>query len=246
MKEYSGAEDIWREALFRFPLDDQRILWWRNIVYVHLTEKSWSRALGVLDSAFSEFPDDPVLLHQKGISIYNQTGNAEEALEYLDQAISLDEEYVSAYKGKGDILSQEEKYQDALAWYAKAIEIDPGIPSWYLAYARTADLAGDRALALDIYMDVTAHFPDHVYAHYELAESYYQNGLFILAAEAIGKVISLSANPPISYYMKAASYYEAAGDLTRAEESYQEILILDPDNSTAVENLKRLQNHPDE
>ena len=99
---------------------------------------------------------------------------------------------------------------------------------------------------MEIYQEVTAHFPDHAYAHYELAESYYQNELFILAVESIERAISLSANPPISYYLQASRYYEGAGDLTRAEESYQTILTLDPDNSTAIENLERLQNHPDE
>jgi len=241
LKEYSDAENIWLEALYRFPFDNQRIFWWRNIVYVHLTEENWSRALGVLESALSEYPEDAVLFQQKGIAIYNQTGNAGEALAYLDQAISLDGEYASIYKGKGDVLSQEEKFQDALVWYAKAIEIDPGNPSWYLAYARTADLAGDKALALEIYQDVTAHFPDHVYAHYELANCYYQTAVYEKAADAIEITLKASKKPSASHFLLAAKIYEAVGDFDEAVDYYLQVLTLQPDNQTAADSLDRLQ-----
>ncbi|MBX2920824.1 MAG: OmpA family protein [Chitinophagaceae bacterium] len=90
---------------------------------------------------------NPDKVNKKAINLYNlgldqaQNGHYKEALEFIDQALQLDNKYVDAYLTKAGIYGQIKDYLNCIANYEKAFEIDlPYSRDYKLPYA--INLAG--------------------------------------------------------------------------------------------------------
>jgi tetratricopeptide (TPR) repeat protein len=57
-----------------------------------------------------------------------KVGRCEEALGSLNRAIAMDKEYAKAYIKRGDILLQQNKYDESIAEYMKVREFAPTTP----------------------------------------------------------------------------------------------------------------------
>lgn len=73
-------------------------------------------ALAVLRDAVAAHPDY-ALLHFNIATLFDELGEAQEAIVYYDRALVLDPGLVEAYERKGLLLVQDGRYQDALATF---------------------------------------------------------------------------------------------------------------------------------
>ncbi len=82
-----------------------------------------AKAVKVLKEGFEKYPDSETLIVQL-INYYIETGNANDAIIYLDKAIEQNPENVSYYVAKGSTLEKLGKEDQAIKVYQKAIEKD--------------------------------------------------------------------------------------------------------------------------
>jgi tetratricopeptide (TPR) repeat protein len=82
---------------------------------------------------------------------YQRTGQpakADAALDAPMKAVGIGQ-FVDCYRFRGDVLDLRGDWTGAQAWYAKAVQLAPDIPSgnysWGMALARHGDLAGAAA-----------------------------------------------------------------------------------------------------
>ncbi len=79
----------------------------------------------MLQKGFMAYPEDEALLFEL-INFYLLTVNdANKAMEYLDMAISKDDNNASIYFAKGTLLEKLERADEAIKVYLKAVEINP-------------------------------------------------------------------------------------------------------------------------
>ena len=74
-------------------------------------------------------------------------GNREQAASDLNKAIQLRSDIRLAYIDRGIMLSEENKYKDAIADFRKAIELDPGQPDAHYRLARAYQALGESTEA---------------------------------------------------------------------------------------------------
>ena len=71
-------------------------------------------------------------------------GNTESALEYFDRAIAIDANDFDAYSKKGQLLVVEKRYEESLAAFNKAVEINPNYTPAKQAAAYVQDIINKK------------------------------------------------------------------------------------------------------
>jgi tetratricopeptide (TPR) repeat protein len=111
---------------------------------------------------------------------------------------------------------QEERYSEADAWFAQAVELNPQQNYWWLAWGNAMRGSGDLPRALDIYGQTVEIFPDWAPGYYEMAWAFQLAGSNDRAIEAIEQALALLTPPSEWYYARAGRIYELADDETEA------------------------------
>lgn len=239
-KDFDEAKKIWQEALINFPGHSESIKWQRDIIFTLMAEKKWESSLKKINMVLKEYPNDPGLFFQKGVSLYKFTGDAEQSITVLKQAITLDKDFSGAYNAIGDIMLQEERYIEAITWYSEAIARNPKKYTWHLSRANAAFLAGDMPLALDFYQKTIEFFPNLSLAYYKVAQIYLLNNQSNEATTAIEKALNLADGHNLQYYLRAGNIYEQLGEKEKALQTYNQALTIDSDNKEAKQGIIRL------
>lgn len=149
---------------------------------------------------------------------------------------------------KGLAAYQEYNYQEAIANYNKAIEIDPNnynaLSGEGVALAMRGNANGkkaDVAAGIDLIKKALELAPDDVASFYNLALAYKINGQYDESIEWFQKVIAKDPNNTWSYY-GIATIYGDQGDAAHAVEYLQKAAKLDKAN---VLDAARTQSHFD-
>lgn len=132
--------------------------------------------------------------------------------EGLEEKLKLDPENLNVYKDLGRAYWKDKELNKAIDTFKKGLELD-----------------------------LTSKNPEDVSRVYEnLGEAYYDNDQLDEAIDALKKAVDY--DPENAYaYVYLGLTYEKKGDTEEAVKHYQTALQLYPNNETAKENLKRLQ-----
>ncbi|MFT4778694.1 MAG: tetratricopeptide (TPR) repeat protein [Flavobacteriales bacterium] len=87
-------------------------------------QQKWAEAIPLYQSALRELPENPDLLHDHGVCLF-QLGRGFEAMNELNKAVLYQPEYSYRYSSRAWIKVALKDYNGALADYKKAIELDP-------------------------------------------------------------------------------------------------------------------------
>lgn len=87
-------------------------------------EQKWTEALELYQLALKELPENPDLLHDHGVCLF-QLGRGFEAMNELNKAALYQPDYSYRYSSRAWIKVALKDYQGALADYKIAIELDP-------------------------------------------------------------------------------------------------------------------------
>lgn len=173
--------------------------------------------------------------------------NPDQALQYLNQLLEIDPNYIPAYAEIGDINYDRGRYKAALEAYEKFIAV-PGMPLTRherYAFALYFDEQYDKSQEEVKY--VLSHDPDNSVMYRIEAYNYYKNKNFELGLQQMNKFIQNTPKEKHIYYD-----YMTLGDLQvemkqpePAIESYKKALELDSTKTivydkltTAAENAK--------
>ena len=158
----------------------------------------------------------------------------------LQQVITLFPERGETYLVMAEILVYEEQFDEADQFFEQALDLNPDRKWWYLQRARAARDSDNNPAAMDYYIKTIQLFPEFKHAYHDLAKLYLSNEKLELAKETIEIAIQLDKSPTARIFVDAGKIYEALGESAKAENAYQQALVIDPDNKAALRGLLNL------
>ncbi len=95
-----------------------------NTANALVKERKWTEALQAFERAFVELANDPDLIHDRAVCLFN-LGQKKEALRELDRALLLQPNYGYRYASRAYMRNALRDINGAIEDYKKAIELDP-------------------------------------------------------------------------------------------------------------------------
>jgi tetratricopeptide (TPR) repeat protein len=138
-------------------------------------------------------------------------------------------------------MRRERRYPEADDYYVQALEKNPQASWGWVLRGNTARESGDLEKAIAIYQSGIAQFPNEAALYYELAWAYHLNNQPQKAVAAIEEALKLIETPNVSYYLRAGIIYESGSLFENANLIYKKILIIDPSNIIAIQELDKLE-----
>lgn len=171
---------------------------------------------------------------------YDTRPPQERAYEAALKRVNENPESADAHTSLGWALFQKGQYNEALAEYKRAIDIEPKhFRAQYdlgLAYAKVEKW--DRAI--DQFQTAVQINPNNFQPHYDLALAYESTGKLDEAGKELDLAYKLNpGSVDIIYVM--GRVYEKQGDRSKAIFQYQSALSLDPNYSKAREALAKME-----
>ena len=239
-QDYGGAENVLRQSLAAFPNSWYWPAWSRCLGDVLRDQKRWDEAATAYENTIVKTPDDWAAHIGLGWARYEHGDSLQAAISAFQEAIHIPESQGNGQLAIAQVLTREKQYEEADAWYVQALALNPSAQWWYVYRGDAAWQAGNLALALAVYQETVARFPEFGFAYYQIAYACQLNGQTAQAIAAIDRALALMAPPNADYYVRAGSIYEWAGDKSRALHAYRQALLIDPQNAAAFENVQRL------
>ncbi|WP_242725733.1 tetratricopeptide repeat protein [Microcoleus vaginatus] len=180
-------------------------------------------------------PESANVLCLLGIAA-RQQGKIAEAIDFYEQAIAQNRDFVEAHLNKANVLLDVREYQRAIASYQQVIKMQPNSALAYnnLGWAKqqlgeidAAILYYQTALQFDPNLHETAHNLGHLFKQ--------KNQL----NEAIACYLhALKINPNLTYsLMGLGTVLQQQGKLAEAFNCYQQAVTIDPNNPEAHNNV---------
>ncbi len=162
-----------------------------EVVALHGAGKSGEAEL-VIKKILRREPENSDAIHFLGVIAY-EAGRIELAKDCINKAIQLMPWNASCFNNMGNIFQLEKNFSQAVVWYEKAFEMDPGnkrtCSNLGVAYTRLGRF--DEA-AVSLFQKALAVDPEYAEAHNNLGEVFRHQGLFEKSLQACQRAIDLS------------------------------------------------------
>jgi len=153
-------------------------------------------------SASGLFPDSEVLNFQAGRD-YFYNGEFQKAVEYLKKSANIAPN-VETYMYLGLSYSNLHQYENAIASYSKAIELNPNLTEAYVQRAKACGDIGNYKCSLENYEKLKQMFPDNPF-YYHATSIYKSNTKDAAGAmKDIDTAIKMSKKPKAMFYSQKA------------------------------------------
>ncbi|HAV76095.1 MAG TPA: hypothetical protein DCX53_01950 [Anaerolineae bacterium] len=128
----------------------------------------------------------------------DQQSAGDEALTYLDRALSLDPNSSVVRGLRGLYFQRVGNHYEALTEYRSAAELEPENPAWYISIGQEYSMTGDLIRALEAYQYTTVLLPDNAEYWRLLAGFCAQNNINIedVGVPAAQTAVRLAPNDP--------------------------------------------------
>src|SRR5262249_43893516 len=96
-----------------------------------LQAQHWKNSIALWEHALSVAADNATARNNLGLALLEEKDSVEEAAEaerHLRIAAEFRPNYLPAYRNLGMALARQEKNEDAIVWYQRAISIEPDLP----------------------------------------------------------------------------------------------------------------------
>lgn len=121
-------------------------------------------------------PESPKAFYYLAVVDY-YTFNYKGAIDYLENTLSLNEDYMEAYYLEGAVLAEQKKYEEAIESYNIVMDLEPTNYRALLNIANIRVELGQHDAAIQMFNDLineNINFFDEVY--YSMAEAHHKNG----------------------------------------------------------------------
>lgn len=191
---------------------------------LYYTAGSMDSALAHYEQTVAVMPDNPVYLKNLADLLYSERKDVDRALSLYDQILSLRPEDVQTLMMTGHLCVSLERFDEALGYYQRILEIEP----WNDEAQQFADRIAAQGAVADADTD-----PDVVY---QRCQELVNRGQ---VAQALAGLESLTVAYPdfaLAYNDLGVLYYQQ-GDTLRCLQSYEKAVSMDPDNANFRKNL---------
>jgi predicted TPR repeat methyltransferase len=179
-------------------------------------------------------PDQPDALHFLGVLLH-QRGNSSRGAELIRRAISHAPASPGLYNNLGNVLYEDEQFEEAALAYERATELQPnagtynnlGVTRRVQGRFEDSEAAYQRAIELD---------PKHADAHNNFGNLLGSRGRIREALDHFCTAMTLLPNHPEARRQLGVAY-SALGRKQEAAEVYRNWLIDEPDNAVAAHML---------
>jgi tetratricopeptide (TPR) repeat protein len=242
LNKYDDAETLFAEALRRCPTDE-RAHW-------GMAEVQWHRgncqaAAYHMEEASRMSGNNPDLSVRLG-EMHLQAGRLAEASLQAEAVLTQHRQHAGAWQLQGQILEQQEKWQEAIQCYHRALMSKPNNPTVQLALAGIYQRLGrpQRALAtLERMSDLQAN-------EYNSAKTWLLKGQALASlgqieeAKTCLKDAASQANPEDgALFLKMAHLQAEVGELAEARVNLGRALSLSPNHPEALALRQQLDRH---
>ena len=160
---------------------------------------------------------------------YKELREWDNALLYIDKAISFDKDDLRYLAEKASILWYSDRLKEAIAVETKCIEAQPNHYFHYYRRGWYRDLNDDIDGALEDYTECLSKNPDYAYAHLNRGRLYLQRGYKQMAQSDFDACVKLDSIPGENSCAHYALFY--LGKNTEAKAFMDKVLEEDPDGS---------------
>ncbi|HTL16095.1 MAG TPA: tetratricopeptide repeat protein [Patescibacteria group bacterium] len=230
------ARAIYQAALTASPED----------LYLHADFAKLNEDTGDLPSAVvqwtllrDEIPFAPGPHYYLGKAL-GAEGKNKEALEELEQALSIRPDLPEALEEKGRLLVRANRLNEGLAVLDQASELEPRNARICMSRAQALAAMGHRGQAIRDLRRAVELQPGYWEAHYLLGVEFAFEGAIEPAAEQFQQTIRLNPNYPLAH-LNLGIALAKLHKLEEAISEFQETLRLDPKNQKASQYLAALQ-----
>ena len=215
-----------------------------------------ARALAHFEQAVALEPDNPVYLKHLGELLFSECNAAERAVSVYEQVLSLRPEDVQALMITGHLCVSLERFDDALGYYHRVLDIQPGndqarrFADRLLAHGiGFASAKGPEAgyqwckelmdqgrvqAAMAGLQALSVVFPDFALAHNDLGVLYYRQGDMARSLRSLKRAVSLEPRNATLRRNLADVYLADAEQIENALEMYISILNDHPEDIDAL------------
>lgn len=229
------------QALGRFPNSAYRVRWLVRLGDFLRSEGRYQEAEDAYRQALTLQKDFAEAHIGLGWVRYERGDGLEAAVAAFQEAIARAPDRGEGYYALGQVYAREERFEEADRWFGEALARNPGARWWYLGRANTARQAGNLDLALAVYEEAAARFPEWAPVYYEWAWALNMAGEVEEAVRIIDRAVELEGGRNVDYLMRAGQIHEGAGDLGGAAQYYRAVLELQPEHRGAKEGVQRLE-----
>ncbi len=125
-----------------------------------------AEAQQAMAAGLQRFPEDAAL-HQLGVAVYRTAGHLEAAFSVAQRAVHLTGSAAS-YCALGELAAMLRDHQQAIAAFARAIELEPGNVSAWRSLANGHIMLGSQDSAIEVYRRAVQLLPRDATLRYEL------------------------------------------------------------------------------
>ena len=165
-----------------------------------------------------------------------QTGNVAKAKKICQAILVTTPSHADALNLLGLIAREENRFEEAIGYFSRAIAAVPRSPLLYFNLGDTHLLRQDLNNAITAYRNCLALDPNHHLALHNLGKAYQDQGQVKTAIDYYRRSLKIKKDFPEACYNMAIAY-EKMGDLVAAEERYRQAIRLKPDFVFALNNL---------
>lgn len=160
--------------------------------------------------------------------IYRDTGRFSEAIEYLDQAIEINKEDVTAYVALASTLFAMGDRKKAEELYSETIKNNPKNWRGFSGYAYYLSRIGRHLDAIENHKHVLKILPENVIALNNIAVNYYYLNDFSSSAEYFSKAADIE--PSGTVFINTGTVFYVDKNFEKAAFYYAKALELEPNN----------------
>ena len=178
-------------------------------------------------------------LLEQGKKACYETFEHDKALSLYEEAITLSPEFANAYAEKANVLRYRRKYQEALDFANKAIDLDRNC--WLGIFQKIRALGGlnrcDEAIDFfsDFYLRNRHQYDKNEEFLFHLANVLCELKHYTEAIESFDELIKIDSNKPIYYNNKASCFYYLK-EYEKALECCTKAIELNPNYANAYNN----------
>ena len=192
----------------------------------------------LIDTREKKIPNE-VLVHMRDGQAAEEKGNTDGAAEHYKDAMLIAEDYAPAAFALGKLYDRIGDSYKANNFFQKAVSTDTLYYSAYRFLYTNYFKNSNFKPMIDLLTQALAHGNDFYDIHYYLGIAYNGAALFDDAIKQYERALELNAKSTDAN-IQAGIAYQNMKSYVKAREYYTKAIQIDPENQTATENLKRL------
>jgi tetratricopeptide (TPR) repeat protein len=184
-------------------------------------------------NSWKEFPDADYWLTIRGKVLLKQ-GQFESAKGILTMASELNPKSSTIYYYGGLAYYRLERYDEALDWYTRALELD-SFDERFMDNPPKGDVWWPAR------PDNLTQYPTPVMTYIQMSAVYYQLGQWDMMRDAALSAIDIDPDEPLGYFQLGCAYYRWAGSLSDSKDATQFYRLAEESFITIVDQIPDYQ-----